>query len=282
MIRYGHKLKTPKEFKSIGQKSRLIIKISRGPLKGAYAYLDHDKERKNISLKPVPQIGFPKRSSGEYQYFLIDQIPEKDFLENNDFNLDSQGEIRIFNCDMVKAIKTLKDKGVTFKVKGEKAYPDGLHDDWEYEIEGKIDRNILRAIAKIGFNYLAYWEGSNFVMYKDFDIIRQYIREGKKPDYPLIDIVDRAMLGDESSEGKRRLGHIITVNWAADKVSIVAQVSLYNWMTYIVCLAKEFSGEHRDITRGHFFNVPGHKIMELGYKGRHGEVVDYRDLASLL
>ncbi|MGH9961076.1 MAG: hypothetical protein ACREBC_28810, partial [Pyrinomonadaceae bacterium] len=37
--------------------------------------------------------------------------------------------------------------------------------------------------------------------------------------------------------------------------SIIAQVSLFNWVTYCVSLAREYPGERRDIRRGNFFDI---------------------------
>jgi hypothetical protein len=56
----------------------------------------------------------------------------------------------------------------------------------------------------------------------------------------------------------------VTTGWAADGVSIVAQVSLLNLFTYLICLARNYEGERREITRGHFFNVADGVILELG------------------
>ena len=97
-----------------------------------------------------------------------------------------------------------------------------------------------------------------------FDRVRRYIRWGNVPDLKLIHMDERAILVGEPIEGSRRLGHVITVNWAADGVSILAQVALYNLMTYRVCLAPDFSGPPPELTRGHFFNVPAQEILELG------------------
>ena len=74
------------------------------------------------------------------------------------------------------------------------------------------------------------------------------------------------ILSDEADSDMRRLGHIITVNWANDKVSIVSQLSLFNQNTYAISLAKDFSGQKRNIKRGHFFNVHSKEILSLGAK----------------
>lgn len=76
-------------------------------------------------------------------------------------------------------------------------------------------------------------------------------------------VSNEPVLGDEGETDKRRLGHVITLNWAIDGVSIVSHVSLMNWARYSVSLAKNFTREKRDLTRGHFFNLYDFKIIEL-------------------
>ena len=86
------------------------------------------------------------------------------------------------------------------------------------------------------------------------------------PDYRMVEIREAAILADEPVVGQRRLGHLITTNWALDRVSIVAQVALFNWITYCVSLARAYPGEQRDIRHGHFFNVVNGEILELGVR----------------
>jgi hypothetical protein len=115
----------------------------------------------------------------------------------------------------------------------------------------------------MAFNYLVYWEGRDFLLNNSFDTSRNFIRYGQKADYPLVMVDENPILGDEPIEGRRRLGHIITVNWASDRISIVSQISLFNWARYRVSLARDFSGTATNIRRGHFFNVSNGEILDL-------------------
>ncbi len=261
LIRYDHNLKSPSEFKTIGKRSRRIFRLPDGELKGAYSYPKYSPDAKRILLYPLPQIGFLKGNVREF--FLLNQIPDKDYLLKN-FSMQHPQAVIILGCDPAIADKILMDKGITVKDCGQPDFPpDDRIVDVLCEVEGSIDQTIMRAVAKIGFNYLTYWQGAAFVLHKDFNIIRKFILTGEKTDYPLIKIDQNSILGDEPIEGRRRSGHIVTTNWACDGVSIIAQVSLMNWMKYTVCLARNFSGEHRDIKIGHFFNFPGQSILSL-------------------
>ncbi len=264
--RYDYNIKDPSEFKTAGKRSRLRINVFEGLLKGSYAYRYYSEREGRVLLKPLPQIGLLKRSCSDYEFFLLDKIPHKDSLDYSKYNPDDPKGILILGCELEFANKLLKEKGFNIKIKGEEIPPETPNRDWLCHVEAEVDSTILRAIAKIGFNYLTYWQGDSFVMHKAFNMIRNFILKGEKAAYPLVRVVDTPILGDEPVAGKRRLGHLITVNWAVDKVSIAAQVSLFNWMTYQVCLAREFSGEHIQIKRGNFFDFYNHIILDLGDK----------------
>ena len=261
--RFEFNLKSADEFKSLGKRSRMIIKIAEGECKGAYAYREYSQEQNKIVIKPVPQIGFLKNESAGYEYFLLDQIPLKSYLDENEFDMKNPRAIRAFGIDVDSARQALSEKGIKFKYQGEAGPSENPKEDWLCKVEALIDSTIFRTVAKIALNYLAYWEGKDFVHHHSFDPSRSFIRYGLKADYPLVKVDDKPILGDEPVEGRRRLGHIITVNWAADRISIVSQVSLFNWANYSVSLAGDFSGERRDLRRGHFFNVNNGEIFDL-------------------
>ena len=121
----------------------------------------------------------------------------------------------------------------------------------------------FRAVSKIAFNYLAHWQEPEFVLKNDFDVIRQYILNETKVDYPLVKVSNKPILKDEPFINNRMICHIITVNWAADKKSIMAQVSLFNQITYSIYLSRNFSGIWRNIKKGHIFFPNKQAIKEL-------------------
>ena len=261
--RFKFELKSPKEFKSLGKRSRMIIKIAEGECKGAYAYREYSKKQNKIAIKPVPQIGFLKNEPAEYEYYLLDQIPNKTDLDKNGFDTKRPRAIRAFGINVDTARQVLSEKGIKFEYQGEAGPSENSEEDWLCKVDALIDSTIFRAVAKIAFNYLAFWEGRDFLLCECFDSSRSFIRYGKKADYPLATVDDNPILRDEPVEGRRRFGHIVTVNWATDRVSIISQVSLFNWASYRVSLATNFSSTQRNIRRGHFFNVNNGDILDL-------------------
>lgn len=262
-FRFKHGIKDPKEFKSLGKRDPIIIKVGEGPFKGAYAYRIYSEQDRTVVITPAPQVGFLNKETQELDYYLLDKIPDINELRQKGYDVDNPKGIFVPSKHENAAKKALNEKGVPFKITGEFDCPLQKGQQWECKVEGHIDDRIMRGVAKIAFNYLAFWQGGKFVLHQDFDIIRKFILNGDKPDYPLVRVIEKPILGDEPIVGKRRLGHLITTNWAKDGVSIMSGVSLFNWITYNICLAKEFSGEHKDIKKGNFFNFNSSNIMEL-------------------
>jgi hypothetical protein len=261
--RFEHGVKKPEEFKSAGKQSRLTIKLAEGEFKGAYVYRYYCETQEKVVIAPVPQFGFLKTGSNQYEYFLFSEVPDKRYLEENGFNLDAPRAIITCGIEVDAARVVLSQRGMSFNPGGEVGTSESLPEDLLCKVEALVDSIVLRAVAKIAFNYLAYREGRDFLLHEAFNPIRAFIRKGEGTTPPLIQAMERPVLAGEPIEGQRLLGHLITVDWAVDNVSIIAQVSLFNWMTYSVSLARDFPGERRDIQHGHLFNIPTRTILPL-------------------
>jgi len=60
------------------------------------------------------------------------------------------------------------------------------HGDIDVEVTFTIDKVIRRCMAKYAFNFLAFAHGVTFVLGRDFDTIRRFIRYGETPEYDLV------------------------------------------------------------------------------------------------
>ncbi|MDO8358027.1 MAG: HNH endonuclease [Nitrospirota bacterium] len=254
-------VKKAEDFKSLGHQSRIRIMIAEGDFKGAYAFRDYSEADGKVTLQPVPQVGFRQRESGGYKYFPLDELPDKKQLAELDLDLQHPKSIRAVGLDVEELSGKLAEKNISFRYDCD-VVSTNESTSLLCEVQGTIDQIIHRATAKIAFNYLAYWVGGDFIRHSSFDQTRRFVRHGQLAPYPLVKVGQQPILADE--EVRRRVGHLVTINWAADGVSIVAQVSLLNVFTYSVCLARNYDGERRGITRGHFFNVADGAILELG------------------
>lgn len=262
--RFEHGIKRPHEFSRFS-KNISSMQIAEGEWKGLLTFMRYSKERGDIVLDCFPQIGFRLQGKDEYQFFKTDSFPSKEQLREMRF--DSQHDrpliaVGMSDCEAKVAFSRL---GMDFESKGEAFLPPS-GEPLECEMITRIDNLVKRALSKIAFNYLARWEGSEFVLQSDFDIIREFIRYDRSVPYPVFECTDTPILDDEPVEGFRRHGHIITINTADDGVSLCAQVSLQNIMKYCVSLSRNYSGVKRDVRRGHFFDINSRKILDVGVR----------------
>ncbi len=271
LSRYEFGVKAPDQFKSVGKKTRITTKIAEGPWKGSFAYREYSQQQDQVVIKPLPQIRFLQGDGSGYLYYPLSEVPDKKTLDSLGFDLSRPASMRILGADTKDAIGVLETKGIPFKIGGEIPANPPTEKDILCEVQASIDKTIFRAVAKIAFNYLAYWEGATFARQSTFNPIRDFVREGRQPSHPLVIVRNEPVLEDERGTDKRRLGHLITTNWAVDGVSIVAHVSLMNWAKYSISLAREFPGKKMHLTRGHFFNVFDHEILELEIHKRDKE-----------
>jgi hypothetical protein len=262
LSRYEHGIRSPKDFKSVGKESRLQHKkVAKGILKGVFVYLAYSQELNQVIQKPLPQVGFLNKESSDYTYFLLDDIPDKAELQKQGLNTDSN--VLAFGTTFEVIEQALANKRIFPEFQKEISLPDKKTEKLLVEFEVILDSIIRRAIAKISFNYLAYWQGAEFVLQDVFNPIRLYIRNGVPRDTPFVIMSDESILKDEPSQEFRRLIHVVTVNWAQSGFSIVSRVSLNNYFSYTVQLATNFPGQRPNLRKGHRFNLGDHKIYEL-------------------
>jgi len=262
VLRYEYGIRKPKDFKSLGKKSRLQHKkIAEGVFKGAFYHLAYSEELNQVTPKPLPQVGFQNKASLDYTYFLLDDIPEKIELENQGF--DCSANVRPFGNNIADIEKALALKGIFPKFQEEIPLLDNKSGKLLVEYETVVDSIVRRSIAKISFNYLAYWQRAEFVLQEIFNPIRSYIRNGDVGNSPFVVIRDESILRDEPSEGPRRLIHIVTTSWAQTGFSMISRVSLLNFLSYTVQLVRIYPDPKPNIIKGHWFNLGDHKIYEL-------------------
>ncbi len=247
LLRFDY-FKEPRDYKDLGRRSKLKVTTrEKQPFTGLRVF--HNK----IEATLAPQVGFLNKKTNSYHFFLLDDIPSKGTLIENDFDMNNKEGLIILNCDIETAKKKLNESGITDVFYEQRKEVRGCNDDvLRCKIEREFDDIVIRTLAKIGFNYLAYWQGRDFMLNSSFDKIRDYIRKGIKPDYQLTRITRAPILEDEPIDGKKRLGHIVTINYAQNNSAIMAQISLMNRVTFLVFLAKTYKGINARIKVIHF------------------------------
>ena len=239
-----------------------------GPWFGATVVLEPDRTGEGIEPVLVPQIALRWKAEPEWVWIL-----EKDLNESSmaPYRKPQPGtlDIRILAplaSDQERLIEKLKGFGVNFLKQGvlEQPSPDA-DGKVRLEIAAQVDDTIFRAIAKIAFNYTAWVHGAAFVLNSDFDGIRNYIRYGTQPWWaPAVRPFRGPILTDDMPHFRQTNGHLVTVDWNASTRGILAQVSLFNSITYYVGLCANYSGLWVSSLRsGHHFDIESREISAL-------------------
>ncbi len=258
LMRFEHGTREPSAYKGVGGRSRLSgIRLTSGELRGAYVAPSPMSDR--FALKPIPQVGLLRRDNGQFDFFPIDKFPDR--LDTKAYATEKRKSILVL-CDPDEAITLLSKYGISLETTDPAVFASQDPGPIDTEITGTIDKVLKRAFCKIAFNYLAYWNLNATMIEPCFDHLRRYIRYAEQPPQPVWSYTDKAILGDEPPEGRRRLGHIVTVETGVGG-AVVGQVALFNYNTYLVLLTPNCTNRAIVINKGHFWNVADMDVSEL-------------------
>ena len=266
VLRYMNKLKKAKDFKPMGKTKRFTVMLAEGPFKNALMELEYDETKDEIINIPVAQVGFRKKDTSEWTYFRIEEIESAGDLKAKGFVVEGkEALILIYKTgEEEKVIEELKKKGIKDFGFGKDAPMEMLSGKIKTQLTGIIDKPILRAVAKIAFNYAACLEGKQFVLRSDFDPIRRFIRLGEGDHKEFVRPGKGWILKAERRTGMRLTsGHLLALSWESPNHPIVAEVSLFNTVKYRVMLCKRYGGIWCKIRHGHHFDIDAKIAGEL-------------------
>jgi hypothetical protein len=219
----------------------------------------------------ISQVAFFDRATSQWVHFSDAEI-ETGALSNVT-TVDTKNA-RIYGRsadDKDRLLALLAQHGISFGRLDDMNAPEGLFQggDIEVEVTFTINKGIRRCMAKYAFNFLAFACGVAFVLERDFDTIRRFIRYGETPEYDLVRERFGPILRDDSATRRQTSGHLLTVSWAASGVDLVGQVSLFNYVTYAVSLARQYDGMWRPVRRGLHFDLRDRRIQPLQAVSSH-------------
>ena len=262
-LRYG--LKPASEWKDLRYKQLKLKVLEPGPWAGATVILEADRTGNGIEPVPVAQAGFCWTGSSIWDWVLEEEMNAERVAPYK----DAQGKLGIRVCgpsatDHKRLIETLAQCGVKFVKQGDPRAPITTDGTVGIQIETEIDSAIVRAVAKIAFNYVAWVHGSEFVLRSDFDDARHYIRLGKEPLLRVVKPDKNPILSDDSRHFRQTNGHLVVFDWNYSQRGLLARVSLFNTMTHLVLLCPDYSGIRRDNLRtGHHFDIESRAVAPI-------------------
>jgi hypothetical protein len=225
----------------------------------------HQQEN-NPDIFIVPQVAFYTKEKKEKIFMPIDEINR---ANSADLNLDLSSCFLYGNSDSdIQKVKSLvAELGINadhiIEISEMSPKP-GLGQRIRIAVQTKIDSVILRAIAKIGFNYFAYLQGNQLALSDSFDEIREFIRYGSHQDSGLTSVKEGAILAKKGRNSRRIEGHIILVEWPNNaRTGVYCRVSLFNCLTFIVTLCRSFKLLVQPRLCGHLYNIRTKRIIKL-------------------
>ena len=126
-----------------------------------------------------------------------------------------------------------------------------------------VQGEIMRAAAKICFNYLARVWGNSVALESNFDVLRQYIRYDKRPPESLVFPSSKPIIAGETSSPAdgRLMVHVVGLGFSRPEDLLVGQLSLFNLFQYRVVLARNYSGDTKRPASGHIYDIGNRRVI---------------------
>jgi hypothetical protein len=246
-----------------GMTKNLEIRVAdEGPWKGVRFNLEARKGQKGARAILIPQFAARQNAQAEWHWFTIKEISPDLATTYRDFMV-----VATTKKQQEAIIARLKRAGIDFRPKGNMQQPFGPDGKVGATLEAFFSEQIQRCIAKQSFNYLAKVMGAEFVLRDDFDAVRCFILTGTKQPFKVVRPMrpGASFIVEERYGGRATTGHIMSVDWSANRRSIVSRAAFFNSMKYIVVLSDNYSGIWiPNLQHAHHFDISTRAVKLLG------------------
>ncbi len=265
ILRLHHGVKAPAGAQQLKYDNAELTVGEPGPWRGARIMLAADPAGTTLDTRPLPQVGF--KNEGETDWKWVSEAALTDSIV--DPYRKSTALIQVIGPsqdDIDRLTAKINTLGINFNRKGPLPQPAREDGTMLTKLASKVEDRILRAIAKIAGNYVAYIHGAAFFLRPDFDDYRNWVRYGTPPPWsiPPVVVVTTPVLALDSSQWRQTTGHLVTFDWNRQGDGLFAQVSLFNDLNYKILLCPRYSGLLHDIRTGHHFDLQSRTISALG------------------
>jgi hypothetical protein len=128
-------------------------------------------------------------------------------------------------------------------------------------LQGNYDEILLRAIAKIAFNYMTVVFNeldSSVIFLPGLDEIRAYIRHGTKPSFVAVEKVDECM------SALSTMSHSVRLQCAMNETMVAsARICLFNQIVWQVILSRDLEGVAANTQSGHQWCFDSEKCFRI-------------------
>lgn len=225
-----------------------------------------DSKGNNPDICLLPQAAFYKKGTKDKVFFPLDKL-SKQLLSNAKLDLSGCFIIGNSDHDILEVKSAVAKLGISTKQILELSAISSMPRFGQrirVSVQTRIDAVILRAIAKIAFNYFAFIYGNQLALSNTFDQIREYIRSGSNQDSVWTTPKEGVFLARSGKNARRLEGHVILLEWPSNVgAGVTCKVSLFNYLTFIVTLCRSFKVLIQQRLCGHFYDLASKRVKKL-------------------
>jgi len=219
---------------------------------------DHGTE----STEVLPQVGARRTPSDPWEWVLAHDLSTEfadRYAKESQFRIVGDRD----EADYERIVQKLIAVCPTF-VYGGKMNPPCSGDGkvmLYVETEG-VSRAVSRCLCKIAFNYLAFTCGYTFALAKDFDDIREYVRNDVGDTTERVFVKNKPIIAQEVISGQRVTdGHILAIEGRPADSTLEIQLALFNSIPYRIPMTRNYIG-HK-FAKGLHFSLETREVTEL-------------------
>ena len=228
--------------------------------KGTRTAIRTDKDGKQ-ETELLPQVGARRNASEPFQWCL-----ERDLSVEFAQRFPKGSEFRIVGGRTFPDVDQLVQKLIavcpTFLYGGTMNPPS--YDDGQLmlEVEHQMSRVVARCLCKIAFNYMALTCGETFAISREFNNMREFIRNDIGVEMGRVFVKQKPIIAQEIITGERGTdGHVLTVEGRPWDRTLEVQLALFNSIPYKIPMTGEYIGHY--YVRGHHFSLETQEVSEL-------------------
>jgi HNH endonuclease len=254
-------VKAPTEATEVGGERLEITLDDDDELRGAKVYFTATEDGQLVTAAPL-QVGFRVPGTTRTNWFLENELTKESvqpFEGCQNYTIGGSG------ADYARVELRLAELG---RSRQETMW---LHPDESkilkqtlVRVDYQLDVEVFRAVAKIGFNYMAHQASTEFCLLPEFDPFRRFVRYGEGEQDDFIRLGTDALLFEERRfGGKQTRGHLVTVEWHPRKEAPTGSVKLFNDLHYKLRFANRMYALWRELRAGHHFDIADMTIDRL-------------------
>jgi len=231
--------------------------------KGARTAIKTDKNGIQSTVV-LPQVGARRTPEEPFEWVL-----EKDLNADFATRYPKGSRFHIVGGegpeDRERLVEKLKTVCPTFIYGGTLQTPVSENAMVMLSVDYQVSRTVARCLSKIAFNYMALTCGDTFALSREFDDLRQFIRNNIGDDAGRVFVKHKPIIAQEIITGERGTdGHVLTIEGRPPDRTLTVQLALFNSIPYKIPMTDRYIGH--PYVKGHHFNNETKVVSELKAK----------------